>query len=402
MFSNSLVSRFNIQFDSIAFARSLLIIHTGGLFFSPPLTNLAEFLLWVSVLGFSALRLRFIEFFQSRVGRFFLIFLLFLLVGVGIATLRGFADYAQVWSWRKIFIFPIAAILFFCDDMARWRFAGWYVVFAAGFSIYAIWAALSGGSGDVVRNSSSQSVLFALGVVAAGFSALNTNSRMLRFTFALCLVVCFAGLVAVTSGRSGYLGLVVMIMALPIFLASRYSASLKLVVAALLVALSSVALYLSPIANSRIQQAISEFHAPLESGQDTSIGLRKIFWVNTLDMVPQYWLIGAGLSGFGDAYTKHMSVKADKKFIPTIDPHNQFLRILVEQGVIGLGVFVALLLVLLQMGTFSTSTALGACALLAWVATSFFSAHFSTFVEGRLIWVWLGVFLASQSARTRL
>ena len=395
------MSRFDIRFNPIAFARFLLIAHTAGLFFSPPLTNLAEFLLWGSLLGFSDLRSRFIEFFHTRAGRLFLLFLFFLAVGVGVATLRGFVDYTQVWSWRKIFIFPIAATLFLRDDMARWRFAGWYVVFATGFSIYAIWSALSGNTGDVVRNSSSQSVLFALGVIAAGFSALNTRKLTLRVVFTLCLIACFSGLVAVTSGRSGYLGVVVMILALPIFLGSRYPTSLKSAVAVLLIAFSAVALYLSPVANSRIQQALNEFRAPIESGQNTSIGLRKIFWVNTLDMVPQYWLIGAGLTGFGDAYTKHMSMQADKQFISTIDPHNQFLKMLVEQGIIGLGIFVALLLTLLQIGKSSTSAALGACALLAWVATSFFSAHFTTFVEGRLIWVWLGVFLASQSVRTR-
>jgi hypothetical protein len=37
---------------------------------------------------------------------------------------------------------------------------------------------------------------------------------------------------------------------------------------------------------------------------------------------------------------------------------------------------------------------LGLSVLAAWCVTSLFSSHFSTFAEGRFIWLWLGVCLA--------
>lgn len=383
--------------STLQLARLFLIVHTVALFFSPPLANLAEFLLWLSFLLVRDLRSGFVNFFSTRVGKLFLLFIGILCLGVVVAAFRGFVEYPGVWSWRKILIFPIAAVLYRHDDQARWRFAAWFMGASAVFSVYAIYSWLSGHSGDVFRNSSSQSVLFASGIAAAGFYALRSHNNLPRITSVIAMIICFSGLAAVTSGRSGYLGLLVMIVTAPFFLATQYSRLVKAGFAAFLVAVTAAALYLSPVSNSRIHQALSEFQAPLAAGENTSIGLRKIFWVNTIDMVPKYWLLGAGVTGFGGAYSKHMAEKADKKFVPTIDPHNQFLRILVEQGVIGLLVFLGLLWALLQLGTKSMSGALGASALLAWCATSLFSAHFTTFVEGRLIWVLMGVFLASHA-----
>ena len=44
---------------------------------------------------------------------------------------------------------------------------------------------------------------------------------------------------------------------------------------------------------------------------------------------------------------------------------------------------------------------LAAAALIGWCSTSLFNSHFSTFVEGRLVFFWLGAMLATQtSART--
>lgn len=383
--------------STLQLARFFLIVHTVALFFSPPLANLAEFLLWLFFLAVRDLRAGFAKFFFTRVGKIFFIFIATLCFGVIVADLRGFVDYSSLWSWRKILIFPIAAVLYSSDDQARWRFAAWFVVASTAFSAYAIYSSLFGYGGYVFRNGSSQSVLFATAVIAAGFCTIRWHTNVLRSMFAIAMIICFAGLAAVTSGRSGYLGLLVMILVAPFFLATQYPLKLKAGVTIFLTATIAVAFYISPVANSRIQQAFGEFQTPLVAGENTSIGLRKIFWVNTIHMIPKYWLFGAGVTGFGNAYSRHMAEQEHKNFIPTKDPHNQFLRILIEQGIVGLMVFLGLLIGLLQLGTMGMSGALGASVLLAWCATSLFSGHFTTFVEGRLIWVLLGVYLASQT-----
>ena len=44
---------------------------------------------------------------------------------------------------------------------------------------------------------------------------------------------------------------------------------------------------------------------------------------------------------------------------------------------------------------------LGLGVLIAWCASSLFSSHFSTFTEGRFIYIWLGIMLASESNKVK-
>jgi O-antigen ligase len=81
--------------------------------------------------------------------------------------------------------------------------------------------------------------------------------------------------------------------------------------------------------------------------------------------------------------------------MPTHDPHNQFLKIAAEHGLLGLAVFLALLAAAFrQRGAPPPYRLLGLGVLAAWCATSLFNSHFSTFAEGRFIWLWLGACLA--------
>ena len=114
-------------------------------------------------------------------------------------------------------------------------------------------------------------------------------------------------------------------------------------------------------------------------------------------MVPEFWLFGTGVTGFGKAYAAQVSDQAGPLAMLTNDPHNQYLRIFLEQGFVGLLIFLALLVTIARTGLKSQSGRLGVCVLIGWCATSLFSAHFTTFAEGRFIWIWLGVFIGSLS-----
>jgi hypothetical protein len=66
---------------------------------------------------------------------------------------------------------------------------------------------------------------------------------------------------------------------------------------------------------------------------------------------------------------------------------------------LGLGVFLALLAVLFrQRGAPPPYRLLALGVLAAWCATSLFNSHFSTFAEGRFIWLWVGACLAAAQS----
>jgi hypothetical protein len=69
------------------------------------------------------------------------------------------------------------------------------------------------------------------------------------------------------------------------------------------------------------------------------------------------------------------------------------LKILIEQGILGLVVFNAILFRSLFQKKFKEEHyMLGASVICVWMVTSSFNAHFSTFMEGTFIWGWLGLF----------
>jgi len=86
---------------------------------------------------------------------------------------------------------------------------------------------------------------------------------------------------------------------------------------------------------------------------------------------------------------------------PVGDPHNQFMRIIVEHGIIGLLVFLAFIGSFFRQKINGAEWILGIGVLLAWCATSMFSGHFSTFTEGRLLMIWCAAMLTTPQTRGR-
>ena len=70
---------------------------------------------------------------------------------------------------------------------------------------------------------------------------------------------------------------------------------------------------------------------------DTSLGKRYLYTVNSLALISDYWLFGIGSGGFSKAYYNNYN-KLER------NPHNNYLLILVEQGIIGLFIFVSIFL----------------------------------------------------------
>jgi O-antigen ligase len=201
-----------------------------------------------------------------------------------------------------------------------------------------------------------------------------------------------------TSGRSGYIAMFIVLTSMSLIyiknlkkiIAWKFGLGL-IVVATITVALLSV----SKTSSDRINLAITEFKQSEQNSTKniyTSVGQRLIFWKNTIDMLPQYFVFGVGTGGFQAAYTKQVLDKTGLDALITQDPHNQYLKILIEQGVIGLLLYLSMILrVLIQSNKDASKFVLFSTVLYIWLITSLFNAHFSTFMEGTFIWAWMGL-----------
>jgi len=120
-----------------------------------------------------------------------------------------------------------------------------------------------------------------------------------------------------------------------------------------------------------------------------------VFWENTLKMIAEKPLLGSGSGGFSQDYANFVADIEGWRSIVTDDPHQQYLLIAAEQGLIGLGIFMAGLMVMVisRGDNNNRSCALGILILTA--TNGMFQGHFGAFVEGRLFWILMGVLLCS-------
>ena len=147
-------------------------------------------------------------------------------------------------------------------------------------------------------------------------------------------------------------------------------------------------------ARDRIFRAITEMGTVEQSPKLTAMGARVVFWKNSLSVINENPMLGVGTGSFEKAYANQVKNSSGWQSRVTSDPHNQFLKIFAEQGLVGLAAFLLFMGTVLAAKVSSPYREIAVSLLLAWAATSIFSSHFSTFPEGRLIFFWLGAMLA--------
>ena len=380
----------------IGIGQILVIAQIVALFFSPPLVNLSEFLLYLIAVFVPQVRSQIREFLFTTAGKWLLAFLAVILIGAFWSWFQKILDFGVLVSWRKILILPVAAALFKDNARAQRSFLVVFLVVCTAAALVSLSRLLIFDEGSVVRNYSTQSMFFSVGLLSALYLCVSTsdNRAKLIYAFSISLILC--ALVFGTAGRSGYLATLVMLTVFFILSLVRQRAVIEVALVGFTSSVLVLGLMFSPLASERNKQAVAELREPVSNMSQTSLGGRKLFWKRTIEMIPKYAAFGAGTGSFEAAYKRHIyDNHPGVETTLTRDPHNQFLKITIEHGAVGLVVFSGLLFSLGKNFRGSPYGALGLLVIAGWVASSFFNSHFTTFSEGRLIWIWLGVFLSS-------
>lgn len=375
---------------------------------SPPLANLFELILIISLFFCGTVFKQFRTYVQTIDFKIHASFGILLLIGIFYPLVDAQTYLDSILSWRKFLLLPIGYILF--QNCKIQKDKTFKIIFYFIFSLTIInliyksnilYFFNPGIIAYQIGTTSSEGMFVAVALAIVLSSALNNanasrTDTILKYSAAAYFIFY---IILFTTGRSGYLAmLIVLAFMLMKYIASHTSRkkimSLVLLVSGVLLAMTL--LMKSETSSRRIEQAIVEFQQSEKNVNEnvvTSIGQRVIFWKNTLQMVPEYFLVGAGTGSFKAAYAKQVSDKSGLEGAITQDPHNQYLKILIEQGILGLVVFVAILLRSLYQNKFKEEHyMLGASVTCIWMITSCFNAHFSTFMEGTFIWGWLGLF----------
>jgi O-antigen ligase len=386
-------------------ARWLLIGLSITILFSPFLSNVIEITLFGLFIFNKDLRARFWRFKNQPLllasGLF--IFLLSIDCFYSVAPLKETLE--SLWGWRKILLLPLGLVLF-NDPLWKNKFAYSLMTFVGIVSLfcmlfYFLELNVRGQEpGVLIRNHATQGMIFSVTLfLMSVFLLFKKHILSIRRLWVLGLMLnILSVLVYMTPGRSGYLAFIVMTVYLG-YLLFREKLYKMLSVVFLL---SSTLLLSSPLVQDRIELGVKEMqHVDPTNIESSSMGMRMVLWKRTIELIRDRPLLGFGTGGFEEAYSQKIKDNPDWEKNIMHDPHNQFLKIWVEMGMFGLIIFLSMLASSLFQKSSKMYLHLGIGVLLAWCATSLFSSHFSTFTEGRFIYIWLGIMLASESNKIK-
>jgi O-antigen ligase len=395
----------------LVIARGLLLGVVVTMLMSTSVSIGFEILSYIAFAAFAEPRRRLIGALRSPIVIALLPFAVVVLVGIFYGATSWPNALGALAGWRRMLLLPLAAAVF--DDEGSKRLACKVFLATCVVGALASFATLWGSfqifrtePGIPFHNYAVQGLSFSLAsiicVVALVRPEAFAGDRLLgdRRVMALVLVLLVADVVFILRGRSTYLAMVVMMVAVVIFLV-RGSWRAKALAGAGVLICVGLMLGSSAHVRDRIGQAFYEMETVDQAAEATSTGYRIVFWRNTVRMIHDHPFLGVGTGGFLDGYMPYVEGVPGWKGGGTGDPHNQFLKILGEQGLIGFAAFLFLIGGALACPAPTPYRQLAAAALIGWCTTSLFNSHFSTFVEGRLVFFWLGAMLATQtSART--
>ena len=332
---------------------------------------------------------------------------------VVLATFYGPASWHDALNalggWRRLLLVPLCVAVF--DDTASKQLVCKVLVIsclvAAAVSFVTRWEQITIldklPPGVSFHNYTVQALSFSVAIIVCIAAIMRPEAfagdRLLgdRRIMAAAIAALAFDVVFVLWGRSGYLALLVMPVAVVTFLV-RGSWRVKVLAGFAVLVCVGVLLGSNAQVRSRVGQAVREFESADQSATPTSLGYRAVFWPITLHMVRDHPIFGVGTGGFADGYRPYGQGVEGWRGNDTGDPHNQFLKILGEQGLVGLAAFLFFIFRALTCPAPAPYRQLAAATLICWCATSMANSHFSTFVEGRLIFFWLGAMLAYRPA----
>jgi O-antigen ligase len=390
---------------ALAWARGAAGTALIGAFVLPTLANLATFALLLSLVFLPSARERLRAVLATRLARAALLLLAVLALATLWAEVPALERFRAWWDWRVLLLL-IFGLAIFDDAPARRRVLLAFIAVAVLGAAYSFWAWAHGYSavsnnhsmtGIVLRNPVSQGMAFALACFFAAMLALTERAldRRLRAALAGAAAFLLANLVFVTSGRSAHLLLLILLAAT----ALQLLRGRQRIAAVVLLSLAAVLAYsASPMLQNRFGLLVREMRAPLASEQLSAMGIRSVMWNVSVQMAAERPLLGYGMGSVLIAYQRKLAESSYTGWAktPVTDPHNQYLQVQLQAGIAGTAAFLWFLLAAFRHPASPPRRAWATAILLGWCATSMATSHFTTFAEGHLLMLSLGLLLAAD------
>lgn len=339
---------------------------------------------------------------QQPAGKMIAIFYLWLLIGTLYAYDTGWSEkFGTLSSWKKLAYTFILLGLFYQEKWKRYFINGYLLIMIpAAFAAVVFWAlnleirdGLAWPPGVFMSNYASQSMAFIAATIASIFRLMQTESKIQKYGLIFAIILFVFNVYFICGGRSGYVALpVVVVFAIGAIYGYK---KLPIIIAAVGILLAAI-VFSSNALQKRVQEGINEIASYQSSPHLTSIGIRVIFAKHSLELIKEKPVFGHGTGVFRVAYANNIANRYQNwRATVTSDPHSIYLYILVENGLMGLLIFLTYIFLAMRQGMqLSVYGTMGASFLLAITVTSLFNSHFKTFPEGHLLAYFSGILLA--------
>ena len=213
-------------------------------------------------------------------------------------------------------------------------------------------------------------------------SSINSVVRSVYSFFAITMSINMF----ITGGRAGQIVFFVMIVLL--FFQHYQKKTLALVVSTVVVSGIFFSAYQSSeIFQQRVDQTVNEALNPnLWSGSRSSIGDRFVFAMNSWEIFKESPIVGIGTGDFPNEYKKVNALNTPDS-LDTVNPHNMYILVLTQLGILGLISFLSIFYFQLQFAKVNKSTflkntgiALPILFLVIMLSDSYLLGHFTTFL----------------------
>ncbi len=163
----------------------------------------------------------------------------------------------------------------------------------------------------------------------------NTKYRYVAWFFLVSMILNMF----LTGGRAGQIALLVCL----VVLISYYFWDKKILFFSFVVSmpiLLSIMYFANPVFQNRANQAVSDI-VNFNKNQDTSVGQRLQWTLNSIELIKEKPLFGHGTGSFEKDYER-IHKQLTPSFVLTSNPHNNYILVLVQFGIVGLLVFLSI------------------------------------------------------------
>jgi O-antigen ligase len=327
----------------------------AGLGFSIPISTAADDILLAVILAFWLIGSRFREKIGAVRDNPLVLPAMTLLGMYVIGLIYGAASWGDAADSLKkagnLLLIPILLPLFGDEKIRRWAIGGFLASMVLTLLIsYLLWVGVIPVNGllkgtqeepCVFKYRLTHSFLMAFGAYLFALKARLNGNRAERILFALLGVAALYNVLFIVESRTGY---IVALVLGAYFLVSGWRWQGVAAATALILILCG-AVYLLPASapHQRLKLMVDEA-TQWQPGrpENTSVGSRLEYYRNSVELIGQHPVIGSGTGGFKGAYAalvKGTGMEA------AVNPHNEYLMVMVQLGVVGLALLLWLFLV---------------------------------------------------------